>query len=365
MKAIINAVCDGDLEGLRTALETFPHGLNKSFELGRLLFSAIDNFTLPCFLLLLENGAALDMENVDGDTLLHQLSDDQDTMMAYLDALITRGVEPYLEIPDPHGMSPFHAACLKGNFMVAQRLQQVGANVRNRSNEMNTPLHDACHSAETMELILNNGGDADLEAENTSGERPLHYASCNNSLRCVQLLVERGAQVDVLTEAGNTPLLIAIETRGNVDIVDYLLDHGANPNGQADVDGSTPLHLACKIIYGSTPFVQVLISSGAFVNAVDNVGRTPLYLACKFGEVDCINTLLTSGADPILDDDSGNTLLHSAVSSTLTDVETQRVIVARLIGVGCNPKIRNSSGERPESVAVHPEIYRLLHAYSG
>jgi ankyrin repeat protein len=47
---------------------------------------------------------------------------------------------------------------------------------------------------------------------------------------------------------GRTPLVYAIgcKKRGQVDIVRYLLDHGANPNN-VDRTGFTPLHEATKI----------------------------------------------------------------------------------------------------------------------
>ncbi|XP_076767727.1 ankyrin repeat domain-containing protein 54 isoform X2 [Arvicanthis niloticus] len=62
----------------------------------------------------------------------------------------------------------------------------------------------------------------------------------------------------------------------DVETVQLLLDHGADPN-QQDGLGNTPLHLAACTNH--VPVITTLLRGGARVDALDRAGRTPLHLA--------------------------------------------------------------------------------------
>jgi len=71
---------------------------------------------------------------------------------------------------------------------------------------------------------------------------------------------------------GGTALHLAAAAHSS-KMVNYLLQHGANPNAR-DAAGATPLHRA---IYDSDPdVIRALIAAGATANRWDNQGRTPL-----------------------------------------------------------------------------------------
>ena len=61
--------------------------------------------------------------------------------------------------------------------------------------------------------------------------------------------------------------------RGNADMVQVLLEHGADVNAQ-DEDGQTALHYACSIGYESV--IQILIKASADVAISDNEGLKPI-----------------------------------------------------------------------------------------
>lgn len=96
-----------------------------------------------------------------------------------------------------------------------------------------------------------------------------------------------------------TPLCTA-SSLDNLDIVMLLLCYGASANFSADLNGGTPLHSACDKEMRSgnnTSIVKELISSGADVNAEDNMGQTPLHFACSSENIEIVECLLQNHAE--------------------------------------------------------------------
>mmetsp|Transcript_38205 Transcript_38205/g.28153 ORF Transcript_38205/g.28153 Transcript_38205/m.28153 type:complete len:147 (+) Transcript_38205:316-756(+) len=84
-----------------------------------------------------------------------------------------------------------------------------------------------------------------------------------------------------------------------------------------DFDGvnQTGLHWAAKRNFG--PMIDLLIESGANVNAFDVGGRTPLYLATKMNNLEAVKALLASCAVPIYKTASGKNAFDVATNSVI------------------------------------------------
>jgi ankyrin repeat protein len=63
---------------------------------------------------------------------------------------------------------------------------------------------------------------------------------------------------------------------------------------------------------GNAKQLALFIKAGASVNAYDQEGWTPLMNAALHGHLECVNMLLSAGADPHLVDDQKQTCLHKA-----------------------------------------------------
>jgi len=100
----------------------------------------------------------------------------------------------------------------------------------------------------------------------------LHRAVYNDDAALVALLLERHADVDARTRAGQTPLHIAVQL-DHPAIVAQLLAGAADPNA-ATYLGLTPLHYA--VILDRRALAQVLLAAGADALIPDMYGRTPL-----------------------------------------------------------------------------------------
>ncbi|KAG6551203.1 hypothetical protein Mapa_007439 [Marchantia paleacea] len=102
------------------------------------------------------------------------------------------------------------------------------------------------------------------------------------------------SHANVKTAGGFTPLHLAA-SRGNNDVIEFLLDWSSEEATVASEEGFTALHLAA--FGGWSETVKLLLearkSDSAYVNARDKVfGRTALHIAAGRGEKDIVRLLL-------------------------------------------------------------------------
>ena len=76
-----------------------------------------------------------------------------------------------------------------------------------------------------MELLLENGAEVEVR-QDLDDETPLHIAAVVGSVECVKLLLNYGADINVVDEDNNTPLHWACSS-GMLDTVKHLVKNGA------------------------------------------------------------------------------------------------------------------------------------------
>jgi len=148
-------------------------------------------------------------------------------------------------------------------------------------------------NCEQMELLLRDGADPNIGSHDT-GATPLHIAATYTVGKAASLLLQSGANPEILDNSGMPPLHVAILNRCRE--VTKLLVECAGQSNVTDRWGRTPLHLAAKQSASST--LKLLLDHGADCNFTDGWGRTPLHIAASAGEFDNIKELLLRGADP-------------------------------------------------------------------
>ena len=125
---------------------------------------------------------------------------------------------------------------------------------------------------------------------------PLLEAAYYGQKDVVQLLLDRGADPNKEDAYGWTPL--SETQRCGPDVVQLLLDRGADPK-KTGLCGLTPLHEA--VINNQKDVVKMLLNAGAEVDTADAFGRTPLYCALEcmamYGNKEVVLLLLRKGAD--------------------------------------------------------------------
>ena len=92
------------------------------------------------------------------------------------------------------------------------------------------------------------------------GETALHHCSEYGAIDSVKYLIANRADIDVLDEDGNTPLIKGVAAAEHFKVVGLLLDAGANPNIKNDY-GNTALSEAQMREKNDT--AELLIKNGA------------------------------------------------------------------------------------------------------
>jgi|GEM_PF-3523337 len=107
-----------------------------------------------------------------------------------------------------------------------------------------------------------------------------------------KLLKKDPGLVNKIHAQGGTFINCAV-TAGDLKMLNYLLDHGANADGNAKC-GTTGLQIAVRS--NSLPMAQILLSRGAKINAFTEDNKTVLDMATQAGKADMIAFLLKNGA---------------------------------------------------------------------
>ena len=161
-------------------------------------------------------------------------------------------------------------------------------------------------SIPVIEKLLDEGADIDMTLQRTA----LHAAAANGNLEIVELLIERGADVNLKDIHGRVPMFVALAEH-QPEVAARLAEADTNPNVRT-VDGSTLLMAAVRA--EEVQLVQWALDHGTDVNAIrpEKNNATALILAARKGNAEIVSLLLAAGADPDVANHEGETALDIA-----------------------------------------------------
>ena len=151
-------------------------------------------------------------------------------------------------------------------------------------------------------------GGADVNGTEADGRKmaPLHFAVGMNNLVITQLLIDKGARVNIQDGNGSTPLHYLVMGTSIPEDADvrFLVEKGADI-ALKNHDGDTSLHGAAG--YARPETLEFLVKKSGAVNVKNGRGWTPLHSAVHCENVENTGVLLKNGADPAIRDNTGNT----------------------------------------------------------
>jgi ankyrin repeat protein/serine/threonine protein kinase len=222
---------------------------------------------------------------------------------------------------------------------------------------------------------------------------PLIYAVCNNDIKFVKKLLDKGADPNFVPNRQNSPLIEAVlnenkeiinlllkynadinlisgrtflrtplhgaVVKENKEIIELLLEHNADPNIKSKGKLSrTPLQDA--VSQGNKDIIKLLLKYNADVNAIgvgNNKGEewTPLFQAVIKENKEIVELLLKHNADPdIRTKNLLRTPLHEAV------IREKEEIVKLLLKYKADPNIAQKDGLTPIYSAVSNKNYKII-----
>ncbi|NWT06446.1 ASB10 protein, partial [Mionectes macconnelli] len=199
-----------------------------------------------------------------------------------------------------------------------------------------TALHEACAAASTECVRLLLGSGADPEAVSEDGYRPLHLCKSPDSIECVRQLLQHGASANSRTEEEKDTALHVAARHGLAEHVQLLLHHRAELEAKNE-EGQTPLNAACAQHHQPQDMdryyrvCQLLVESGASINAADRDRQHPLHLACKNANAQIAELLLARGANVNVMNYGGNTALHNILQVAAYKLEHRPELVVRAL----------------------------------
>ncbi|XP_012921786.1 SH3 and multiple ankyrin repeat domains protein 1 isoform X2 [Heterocephalus glaber] len=198
-------------------------------------------------------------------------------------------------------------------------------------------------TSDKVARLLDKGLDPNYH-DSDSGETPLTLAAqTEGSVEVIRTLCLGGAHIDFRARDGMTALHKAACARHCLALT-ALLDLGGSPNYK-DRRGLTPLfHTA--MVGGDPRCCELLLYNRAQLGIADENGWQEIHQACQRGHSQHLEHLLFYGAEPGAQNASGNTALHICA---LYNKETcARILLYR----GANKDVKNNSGQTPFQVAV-------------
>src|SRR5688500_16902693 len=267
---------------------------------------------------------------------------------AIVERLLKAGVSA--NATGPLGETALHTCAYAGNTAGVRALIAAGASIDpGDSWRGQTPLMWAAaeRHPETMKALIDGGADVNARSTIIEWERqrtdeprdkwlppggwtPLLLAARENCVKCVDVLAAAGADLNIVDPERHTPLIIAL-TNGHFDVAGRLIDRGADVNMQDNVgqtalwaavdahtmpDSNRPAPTEMDDTLTAWDIVLKLVKAGARVDVplrqrvpyrtkidrgadgILGAGTTPLLRAAKTGDAKVVKLLLEHGANP-------------------------------------------------------------------
>ena len=292
---IHDAIDSRNVEKIKELIKNNPSLLGKADEVSRRLplIMAIDRYDLDLVKLLVELGADVNVKNVEGieAVLLAEIGCDRNIAQY----LIKKGANVSVSYK---GSPLVILAAAIGDTASVELLLKKGADVNARDNDGNSVLMRAVPFGgfEMVKYLVQKGANVNLR--NKDGENALIYALDSQKFDCAGLFIEKSIEIEVKRNStGQSALEIAIEKGAPNDIVETLIDRGADVDWEPVDNQSTLLAFAVRSRL-EPRLIKKMIEKGARLNRTDITGDTALIEAAEFiDDTGCVKLLIEKGAD--------------------------------------------------------------------
>uniref|UniRef100_A0A8C1IMK1 Ion transport domain-containing protein n=1 Tax=Cyprinus carpio TaxID=7962 RepID=A0A8C1IMK1_CYPCA len=274
-----------------------------------------------------------------------------------------------LSFRDENGASPLHYASAGGNVDIIRLIVSVvGPEELNVQDEQGrTPLHWAVEQNQQQSCVLLLELGADPNILNNAMMGPLHLAVTKRYNHLVEVLFQSCDKTDANLEGdlGNTPVMMACCTN-NCQAIQFLFKHGAKMCIQNKL-GHYAIHTVA--FAGAKEAMEMVleigeelgISTSVHINYLDKTKSTPLHLSVRGGNIEVIKLCIIKGARVDQQQCDKSTALHFAC--TQGALEAVKIMLSSYNKVEDIINIRDGANQTPLHRATlfdHVELAEYL-----
>uniref|UniRef100_A0A3B5L7Q5 Poly [ADP-ribose] polymerase n=1 Tax=Xiphophorus couchianus TaxID=32473 RepID=A0A3B5L7Q5_9TELE len=259
--------------------------------------------------------------------------------------LLQHGADPNIRNTDGKSAldlaEPSAKAVLTGEYKKDELLEAARSGNEEKLMALLTPLNVNCHASDGRKVRVKVCAQRNCKAVTSASlsSMQLHFWTVirvTNHIQKIKTVPRQTMKRPLLYNLHLCCSLIAphrqrsISGYNNLEVAEYLLEHGADVNAQ-DKGGLIPLHNAASygVRYNSDPFlvficldprshlVPLHFSYNTCVNATDKWAFTPLHEAAQKGRTQLCALLLAHGADPTTKNQEGQTPLDLATADDI------------------------------------------------
>ncbi|MBD2744760.1 ankyrin repeat domain-containing protein [Coleofasciculus sp. FACHB-1120] len=314
-----------------------------------------------------------------------------------------------VDINSPKGSyTALMGAANNGQFKMVQMLVEAGADVNAWYEESNTPLCYAAYRGhrEIYDYLyplvsedIRKYGEREIDKGVKRKERlqkkdveEFINAAMFGKIEAVKAAIEKGIEIDAIGSNGQTALMYAANYV-HIPVVQILIDAGAELDILSEEDGlgegKTALMHVAESFFATgkrAEVVKMLVEAGANINLKGKDGRTALMWAALPGYADATQALIEAGADLDARDDEGNTAMmlaearrhpkivrllkqagaleegmnEIALIQAVDDGNVEQVRALIQVGANVNHRIIDSTALCNAAAQGHYEIVRML-----
>ncbi|XP_025085724.1 uncharacterized protein LOC112559059 [Pomacea canaliculata] len=205
----------------------------------------------------------------------------------------------------------FHTSLVREMFVTEQQVNSVdseGMAVLHR-----VAMFDSEDHVRVVLFLISKGANVNLQT--TTGDTPLHVAAKHKNWAIMEVLLHRQAKSDVVDCEQRSVLHIMAsyadpECFSDINDILPLLIHNNSDINKKDREGNTALHLAA--LAGNMGFVKTLLHHGARADVVNDEQKTVLHIMAMSGCTNLLSLTLNKGADVHRTDCYGDLAVHLA-----------------------------------------------------
>ena len=158
-----------------------------------------------------------------------------------------------------------------------------------------------------------------INQKNKAGFTPLHYACYNGNIKLIKLLINNGADINIINNNGLNVLHMASQGNKTTPLYYFIHKYRMNINS-TDKLGNTCLHWAC--FYNNDKVLNfLLLCENININIKNKNGFTPLHFSILGNNIKAIKKLITAGGDISIKNNKNETCINLAEKKNYKEIK--------------------------------------------